>query len=858
MWQTNSERKEETNFKKKFNLSWLAKMAWRDSRKSRSRLFLFISTIILGIAALVAIYSLGNNLHDEVNNQAAALLGADLDISSNQPATATVEKILDTIGETRSEERKFASMVLFTKSNGTRLVQVRALAGPFPYYGSLETSPEIAGISFRNKREALVDETLMLQYNASVGDSIKVGNINFAIAGKLLNAPGQTGLSSSIAPIIYIPLQYLNQTGLTQKGSRISYHYYYKFKPGIDVQKLMDELNPRLEANDLNYETVERQKEDTGRSFSDLTRFLSLVGFIALLLGCTAVASAIHVYVKEKVNSIAVLRCLGLKASQAVLIYLIQIAGIGCIGAVAGAVLGIIIQQFLPFILKDFLPVHIATAISWLAVIQGIALGIIISVLFALLPLLSIRKISPLNALRVSYEPQQNQKDPLQWIIYLLITIFVYGFTYVQVHNNRQALSFTAGIALALLILTAIAKALMWMVRRFFPYSLNYLWRQGIANLYRPNNQTAVLIISIGLGTALICTLFFIQAILISRVTLSTGANQPNIVLFDIQKKQVSGIVSLAKQYGLPVKEIIPVVNMRLEQVNSITASEAVKDTTSRFSRNLFNREYRVTYRDSLTSSEKITGGKWKGLAVKTDLPAISLEQNFAKRNHVNVGDTMLFNVQGSEMQTVVGSLREVNWKGIQTNFLVVFPNGVLEAAPQFYVLLSRVPSQQVSARFQQAMVHQYPNVSIIDLGLVLHILDDLMNKIGFVIRFMAGFSVITGIIVLIASVLISKYQRMKESVLLRTLGASRKQIFAITALEYWFLGSLAAFTGIILALAASWSLAHYIFATPFHPPLLPAIILFIVVCALTVITGLVNSTGSLNKPPLEVLRQDV
>src|SRR5665213_46004 len=251
MWQPNSERKEETNSKKKINLSWLAKMAWRDSRKSRSRLFLFICTIILGIAALVAIYSLGNNLHDEVNNQAAALLGADLDISANQPATATVEKILDSIGETRSEERNFASMVLFTKSNGTRLVQVRALAGPFPYYGSLETVPEIAGISFRNNREALVDETLMLQYNASVGDSIKVGNIDFAIAGKLLNAPGQTGLSSSIAPIIYIPLQYLNQTGLTQKGSRISYHYYYKYSPDVDAQKMMDGMHQRLEANDL-------------------------------------------------------------------------------------------------------------------------------------------------------------------------------------------------------------------------------------------------------------------------------------------------------------------------------------------------------------------------------------------------------------------------------------------------------------------------------------------------------------------------------------------------------------------------------------------------------------------------------
>ena len=208
-------------------------------------------------------------------------------------------------------------------------------------------------------------------------------------------------------------------------------------------------------------------------------------------------------------------------------------------------------------------------------------------------------------------------------------------------------------------------------------------------------------------------------------------------------------------------------------------------------------------------------------------------------------------------MPTIVGSLREVNWGGIQTNFLVVFPTGLLEDAPQFHVLLTRVPSQQVSANFQQAMVKAYPNVSIIDLGLVLRVLDDLLGKIGFVIRFMAGFSIVTGLVVLVSSVLISKYQRLQESVLLRTLGGSRKQIFTITALEYFFLGTLAALTGILLALAASWALAKYMFETPFQPALMPVIILFGLVCLLTVIIGLTNSRGILNRSPLEVLRAE-
>ncbi|MEO6219624.1 MAG: FtsX-like permease family protein, partial [Ginsengibacter sp.] len=552
-----------------------------------------------------------------------------------------------------------------------------------------------------------------------------------------------------------------------------------------------------------------------------------------------------------------ILRCLGVKASQAFIIYLIQVVSIGFIGSFIGTALGIIIQQFLPFIVKDFLPVHISTPISWPAVLQGMAMGILISVLFALLPLLSIRKISPLNALRVSFEPPRREKDIVKWFVYALIIIFVYGFTFVQMSKWQQALSFTAGIAGALLILTAIASGLMWMVRHFFPSSWNYLWRQGLANLYRPNNQTTVLIISIGLGTALICTLFFVQSLLISRITLNAGENQPNIVLFDIQSKQEAGVTKLARQYNLPVKETIPIVNMRLEDVNGINAAQVKKDSTIKLSRWLFSREYRVTYRDSLTASEKITDGKWAGFANGTSLPAISLEKNFAKRSGVELGDTMTFNVQGSLMRTIVGSLREVNWGGIQTNFLVLFPKGLLEGAPQFKVLLTKVPSQQVSANFQQAMVKAYPNVSIIDLRLVLRILDALMSKISLVIRFMAGFSIITGIVVLISSVLISKYQRLQESVLLRTLGGSRKQIFAITALEYFFLGALAAFTGILLALAASWGLAYYIFETPFHPEVLPVVILFVLVCLLTVITGLANSVGLLNRSPLEVLRQE-
>jgi putative ABC transport system permease protein len=843
---------------KGLRFGWLALMAWRDSRKNRSRLFLFISSIIIGIAALVAIYSLSDNLKKEIDLQAAELLGADLEISSRRSYSPALLKIIDSLGDQRSEERRFSSMIFFTKTNGTRIIEVRALGGGFPYYGELSTVPAAAGRSFRKGRQALVDQTLMLQFGAQVGDSVRIGNTVFAIAGTLNGAPGQTGVSASVAPVVYIPLETLAQTGLEQKGSRINYRYYVKWNKPVDMQAVEARIEEPFELEGINWDTVASQKEDTARSFGDVTRFLSLVAFIALLLGCIGVASAIQIYIREKISTIAILRCLGTTARQAFLIYLIQIIAIGFIGSLIGAVLGTVVQQFLPVVLKDLLPVEVATGISWPSVIQGIVLGVMISILFALLSLVSIRKISPLNTLRLSFQHHSLVKDPVKWLVYVLLAFFIFGFTYLQLEGWRQALVFTGGLLFAFFVLSAIAALLMWAVRKFFPFSWSFLFRQGVANLYRPNNQTRILIVSIGLGTALICTLFFIQTILLNRVVLTASGEQPNMVLFDIQSAQREPLLTLARKNGLPAEGTVPIVTMRLEAVNQVTPAVLRKDSTLRMQRWVFSREYRVTFRDSLIASEKLTRGKWTGTAGESGPVYVSVEEGFAERNGIDIGDTLHFNVQGVVMPTIVGSYRSVDWNRMQTNFLVVFPKGVLEEAPQFHVLLTRVPSTEVSARFQQAVVRQFPNISIIDLGLVLNILNAIMDKVGFVIRFMAAFSIITGLIVLIASVLISKYQRMQENVLLRTLGAKSRQVFVITALEYFILGALAAATGILLALGGSWALAKFLFETTFTPQVLPVVIVFFAVCLVTVAIGLFNSRSALSRPPLEVLRQEV
>ncbi|HEX5669585.1 MAG TPA: ABC transporter permease, partial [Chitinophagaceae bacterium] len=311
------------------DLKWLIKMAWRDSRRNFSRLLLFISSVILGIAALVSIFSLSDTLSREIDEQAATLIGADLDINTNKKISEKAQKVLDSIPGVRSEQKSFSSMVYFPSNGGTRLIQVRALSGGYPYYGSLDTKPASAGRTFQTDKTAIVDKALLIQFNIKVGDSVKIGERGYIISASLEGAPGQTGLGASVAPVVYIPLSTLPETGLDQKGSRISTTFYYKLNNPKTVKTLVEKIEPGFRTEGIDVDTIESKKESTARSFRDLARFLSLIGFIALLLGCIGVASAIHIYVREKISSIAVLRCLGTTSTQAFLIFLIQIIVIG-------------------------------------------------------------------------------------------------------------------------------------------------------------------------------------------------------------------------------------------------------------------------------------------------------------------------------------------------------------------------------------------------------------------------------------------------------------------------------------------------------------------------------------------------
>ncbi|WP_462248206.1 ABC transporter permease [Ekhidna sp.] len=841
----------------KYSRSWPWKMAWRDSRKSRGKLLLFIASISLGIAAMVGITSFRENLLVEIDNQAKGLVGSDVRIQGRRELADTLLQSFKSMTNEYSQERYFASMVMFPKTSATRLVQVRALEGEYPYYGEIATKPADASKRFQTGKYALVDEKMMLQYGAQVGDSLSVGLVTFEIIGAITQIPGQTDVSSSVSPVVYIPFRYLEQTDLIQKGSRVNYVHYFMFSDNpADTANQWSKKANLTESKGFDVETVEEEKRETGEDFENLSNFLELVAFTALLLGCLGVASSIYVYAKSKVQAVAVLRCLGMKAKQAVGVYLIQVALFGFIGSFIGSILGLVIHMYLPVIVQDFLPIDLDPVPYWPALIVGVLIGVIISVLFGLLSLVGLRKISPLSAIRLGFGSAKTKFDKLLIPILSGIGLFIFFSVFWQIQSFSQAIVFSSILIGAIVFLGGIGKGMSWLTRRLMPKNLSYVWRQGFSNLYRPNNQTVILIMALGLGTSFLATLYFMQDLLVQRVSLSASNNRPNTVLFDIQEDQHADLKSLTAEYELPIIQDVPVVTMRLLEVRGYTKDEAYNDTTVSISDWAYSREYRVTYRDSLIDSEKIVEGEWIG-EIRNDSIYVSISESFKDNLDIEIGDELLFNVQGALLKVYVGSFREIDWRRVQTNFLVLFPSGVLERAPQFHVIVTRIDEMLTSVRYQQEVVKQFPNVSIIDLELILKTLEDVLGKVAFVIQFMAFFSIGTGIIVMISSIILSKFQRVQENVLLRTLGASKKQLWTITLAEYFFLGSLGAVSGIFLAALFCTLLGKFLFEFTFIPNPVQIGIVFVAVTGMSVLIGLLNSRSVVKQSPMEVLRRE-
>ncbi|MBI3192389.1 MAG: hypothetical protein HYZ36_06965, partial [Pedosphaera parvula] len=359
----------------------------------------------------------------------------------------------------------------------------------------------------------------------------------------------------------------LDRSPLLQKGSLVRYRVYFKFDARVDVDALVQRIAPQLEQLRLQSDTVKTRAAVIARSLDNLTRYLGLAVFVAVLLAGVGVASGVYVYAKEKTASVALLRCIGASAGATVAVYLIQTSIAAAAAACLGAALGILVQAWLPLALRDFLPVTTALAFTPKAVGLGTIVGSSTALLFALLPLLPLRKVSPLQALRSAYEENRGARDPLLWLLFCVIVVGILSFAFITAERWFHALYFTAGVLLAFGFIAFLARTASRLMKRLLSDFLPFAWRQGLANLHRPNNQTVALMLVIGVAAFLLVTLYNLQSALLLQVAERGGKGEPNLVLFDVQKEQRAGIAGLIQSFGARDYEEVPIVTLRLAAV---------------------------------------------------------------------------------------------------------------------------------------------------------------------------------------------------------------------------------------------------------------------------------------------------
>ena len=828
--------------------------AWRESRRQRSRLLLCALSIVFGVAALVAVDSFTQNLEAGLDEEAKALLGADLQITSRSSFSAGAERLFEQIGGEQSREIRFASMAYFPKSEQSRLIQVRALGGGFPYYGTFETEPANVTVTHTEEPIIVMDPLILRQQELEVGDTVRLGATEFTIAAELIRVPGEAAFAGIFAPRAYIPLSQLESTGLIGVGSIAFYRVY---AAGLDAapDAIIEANQVAIDAAYLRAETVEDRKERIGRPLENLNSFLGLVGFVALLLGGVGIAGAVQAYLQQKRDTVAILRCLGSSSKQAAGIFWFQIAGIALLGAFAGAVAGVFCQAALPRFLAPVLPFQLDFFVSWPSILTGILYGVVTASVAGLFPLLPLRKVSPLRAIRADFSSHPSDMDWLTRLLVIASVLLVGFFATTRTSVWWHGLVFIGGLVVALLVFWGTAALLKWVLRKSIR-AKSFVLRQATANLHRPQNRTVYLTVSLGVGTFLIYTLTLIQTGLLQQTELAEQSDSPNLLFFDVQPDQLNGLEALLEKRDMSFATASPVVTMRLSSVKGQSVTEIKQDPNLEIDDWILNREWRSTYRGAPGAAETVSSGDyvsdWTGQA--EPIP-FSLEDGMARELSVSIGDRMTFDVQGIPLEVEVSSLRTVDWTQMWPNFFATFPLGVLEGAPQWWIAVTRSPNTETTAQLQSEIFKAYPNVSAVDLNVVIDSLQTVLGRINFAMRFMGLFTMATGIIILANAVAASRHQRVAESALLRTLGASGLQIRAMLALEYALLGLVAGLVGVVLALAAGYSLGIWVFKVDFYTPWLQVAVAIGTVVVLSTVTGLLCSRGVSSAPPLRVLR---
>lgn len=842
-------------------MNFVLKLAYREMRASWHRLLFFFICIAIGVGSIVTLRSLIQNLSSSVNREARSLLTADVQVASNNVWNDASKSIFDRYSGSplvaaMTSTVEVASMVRPAKDSAAtpRMVEVKAVKSGFPFYGEvvLGDNTKYDHALLRNGG-ILVKPSLLTALNVKVGDVVRLGTLEFTIRGVIDREPGSTLNAFSFGPRVMIDYDDAIKAGLTTFGSRARYRVLFKAN-GDQMDELLLALKKDFEPQPLiNVRSFRFSQDRMSESLNQVEDYLSLVGLIILVLGGIGISSVTRVFIQQKMKSIAILKCLGGRNGRVLAAYLTQVLALGLSGSLLGLVLAGAATILIPRYFSGRLPFDISFALTPRAVLQGLAIGLLITLLFSLLPLLEIRRIKPILVLRNDVTGGRRW-DLVRVVAALIVISGLAGVASWQAGSVRIGLLFLGGLAATTLVLNFVAMGLMRFVRGL-KHIPSFVLRQGANSLYRPGNQTRIILLAVGLGVFFILSVRLLQANLLGEFNLDLDATRADMYLIDIQKDQRDGVAEIIKRATGTSPALIPTVRARILKIND---RQIVMDKLAgNESRGLLGREYALTYRGTLDPSEKVIAGTFWN-----DSPSpkaeISIEEVISRDLNVGVGDRITFDILGTAIEAKITNVRRVEWRSARTGFLIVVRPGVLEEAPQmFLAAINGPPAGAARATLQRELVEEYPNVSVIDVFDIIEVARSIVDNVSFAVTFVGAFVLLSGLLILIGSVAMTKYHRLYESAILKTLGARKKLIVLITLIEYGVLGILSGLIGSAAATALSWAISEYGLKIVWHfnPSInLTGIVLTILV---VVAVGVLSSWDVMLKKPLGILRTE-
>ncbi|MEK9629427.1 MAG: FtsX-like permease family protein [Nitrospinota bacterium] len=849
------------------SFSQLISLVFAESRGAWKRMSFFILSIAIGVGAVMTVKSFSNMVQETIQGQAKGLLAADIAIKGswqqNEKEIAFQKKVLPA-GTEFLFIKELHGMAQYKDSefpgnSGSLITELKSipLKGPqYPFYGEFKNNPDQPLQELLEGNGAVVESSFLIKTGLKVGDEFSLGKTNLKIAGVITSEPDRISRAFSIGPRIFISRASLDKAKLIQPGSRVKHRTLIKLPNSIKLEEALTRLESGLPAKTTSIRTYKDMQSSLSNSIERMGQYLGALGVIALLMGGIGVAMIVRTFMAQKLDTVAIMNCLGASSQTLLKVYLTQAIFLGLSGSFLGVAFGFSLTYLLPSKMEGLINYQLEPAFFWLPALQSILLGIATTLLFCLWPLLRAVKTRPLRLFRRNFEEEELTSGTRKERLLAGLTLGIGLATMVcwQAESLKRGLLFLSSLAISIAIFS-LASLLLLKILRALPQSGSIARRYGMSNLKRPNNQAASIITCLGMGIMLILTVRLVQMDMLAMLNKNTEMNPPNYFFIDIQGDQKETFLKVLDQISPETeRSVTPLVRSRLHQIDDkLIANWKYKDKARE--EWFINREFVLTYMEGPPpkDNEIIEGQWWDKKRAKN--AEVSLEQDAAKRLGAKIGSQLTIEIQGIPVTAKVTSIRKVNWRNMRTNFYMIFSPGALEGAPLTYVATVHVPEEKELA-LQHAVVKALPNITALSTRDIVNTVESTVSKLTTLVDFMSGFAIAAGLFILSGSIASTKYRRLRESAVLKILGAKRKMVASILGFEYTTLGVISALVGVLLAQGLSWVVMKYMVKSAWH--LQPGIILlaFGFGVLLTVTTGILSSLDVINDKPIKTIRQ--